>query len=178
MNLLQDEKYVIKWLSQYQALTVQQVVQLIGKPLSTAGKILRNLKQMGYIFDLPGGYLSLDPTARPDPKLIKAIWVLLRYRDEVDPMAHFPAAYPAQIFFLKGTVGYEIITLDPGEEHILRLLTPKKDTKYIIVLPERDMADRLFLPDAPCLFALVKESEGAEPAITFYGGKEYERSSV
>lgn len=64
MNLLQDEKYVIKWLSQYQALTVQQVVQLIGKPLSTAGKILRNLKQMGYIFDLPGGYLSLDPTAR------------------------------------------------------------------------------------------------------------------
>ena len=97
------------------------------------------------------------------------------------PLQLFPGDFGIEIspdVFLKGTVGYEIITLDPGEEHILRLLTPKKDTKYIIVLPERDMADRLFLPDAPCLFALVKESEGAEPAITFYGGKEYERSSV
>lgn len=43
--LLDDERYVIKWLSQYGALTKTQVIRLLrDKTPETAEKILRNLK--------------------------------------------------------------------------------------------------------------------------------------
>lgn len=50
------------------------------------------------------------------------MWVLLRYIDKVEPMAHYPAVYPSQIFFLKDNIGYEIVTLYDGEEHLLKFL--------------------------------------------------------
>ena len=44
--LLQDEQYIIKWLSQYGTLTKTQVIRLLkDKPVSTAEKIIRNLKR-------------------------------------------------------------------------------------------------------------------------------------
>lgn len=43
--LLDDERHVIKWLSQYGALTKTQVIRLLrDKTPETAEKILRNLK--------------------------------------------------------------------------------------------------------------------------------------
>ena len=99
--LLQDEQYVIKWLSQYGALEYEQVLRLLNKPVSTAEKIIRNLKRWLYVTDIEGGYLGIDPTVRPDPKTIAAVWVLLKYGTEVAPMEHFPATYPSQLFFLK-----------------------------------------------------------------------------
>lgn len=97
--LLQDEQYVIKWLSQYGALRYGQVLRLLNKPVSTAEKIIRNLKRWLYVTDIEGGYLGIDPTVRPDPKTIAAVWVLLKYGTEVAPMEHFPATYPSQLFF-------------------------------------------------------------------------------
>jgi len=44
--------------------------------------------------------------------------VLLRFIDYVDPMAHYPAVYPSQIFFLKENTGYEIVVLYDGEQHL------------------------------------------------------------
>ena len=109
--LLQDEQYVIKWLSQYGALRHEQVLRLLNKPVSTAEKIIRNLKRWLYVTDIEGGYLGIDPTVRPDPKTIAAVWVLLKYGTEVAPMEHFPATYPSQLFFLKQQTGYEIIVI-------------------------------------------------------------------
>ena len=77
--LLQDEQYVIKWLSQYGALEYEQVLRLLNKPVSTAEKIIRNLKRWLYVTDIEGGYLGIDLTVRPDPKTIAAVWVLLKY---------------------------------------------------------------------------------------------------
>lgn len=46
--LLQDEQYIIKWLSQYGTLTKTQVIRLLkDKPVSTAEKIIRQ-SQTGY----------------------------------------------------------------------------------------------------------------------------------
>ena len=42
--LLQDEQYVVKWLSQYGALPKTQIIKMLRKPPQTAEKILRNLK--------------------------------------------------------------------------------------------------------------------------------------
>lgn len=167
--LLQEEQYVVKWLSQYGALPRTQVVRLLRKPPQTAEKILRNLKRQMQIANISGGYyVGLDPLYQPDQRTILAVWVLLKFIDFVDPMAHYPATYPSQIFFLKENTGYEIVVLYEGEQNQLRLLQPQEDLKYIIVLPHISMANRLRLPDAPCLFATVEFEGSEEPKVTFY----------
>ncbi len=43
--LLKDEQYIIKWLSQYGALTKTQIIRMLRKPPQVCDKILRNLKK-------------------------------------------------------------------------------------------------------------------------------------
>lgn len=97
-----------------------------------------------------------------------AIWVLLQFIDQVDPRAHYPATYPAQVYFLKENTGYEIVVLYEGEEHQVKLLQPDEDLKYIIVVPNTSMIPRLKLPDAPCLFATIDFEGEDEPEVHFY----------
>ena len=169
--LLEDERNVIKWLSQYGALPKAQVIRLLrDKSPETAAKILRNLKREHQITDIAGGYyLAVDEMCKPDQRTILAVWVLLKFIDYVDPMAHYPAVYPSQIFFLKENIGYEIVVLYDGEQHLAKLLQPQDDEmKYIFVLPSIAMASKMVLPKAPCLFATVNFAGEEEPDITFY----------
>ena len=167
--LLQDEINIVKWLSQYGALPKTQLIRMLQKPRNTAEKILRNLKRESRIADVSGGYyIGLDALCRPNQRTIIAVWVLLQFIESVDPMAHYPAVYPSQLFFLKENTGYEIVVLHEGEEHLLRLLQPSEDLKYIIVLPVISMAERLKLPKAPCLFATVDYCGNDEPKVNFY----------
>ena len=94
--------------------------------------------------------------------------MLIQFIESVDPMAHYPATYPAQIAFLKGNTTYEIVVLYENEGHLLKLLQPEEDLKYIIVLPHSSMAASLRLPKAPCLFATVDYNGQEEPTVTFY----------
>lgn len=167
--LLQEEQYVVKWLSQYGALPKTQIIRMLQKPPHTAEKILKNLKKQMQISDVGGGYyLGLDPMCHPDQRTILAVWVLLKFIDYVEPMAHYPAVYPSQLFFLKENMGYEIVVLYEGEASNLRLLQPVEDLKYIIVLPHISMAAQLKLPNAPCLFATVDYCGKEEPEVYFY----------
>ena len=79
--LLEDERHVIKWLSQYGALTKTQVIRLLrDKSPDTAAKILRNLKREHQITDIAGGYyLAVDEMCKPDQRTILAVWVLLKF---------------------------------------------------------------------------------------------------
>jgi len=168
--LLQDEQNVLRWLTQYGALTKSQVIRLLhDKPPKTAEKIIRNLKQQVFISDIRGGYyLGTDPLSQPDQRIIVAVWVLLKFIDKVEPMAHYPASYPAQLFFLKEDMGYEIVVLYDGDQHLVRLLQPVDDLKYIIVLPYIAMAGDIRLPNVPCLFATVDYAGKDEPDVIFY----------
>ena len=168
--LLQEEQYIIRWLTQYGALTKTQVVRLLkDKPPETAAKIIRNLKRELMISEISGGYyLGVDPMCQPDQRIILAVWVLLEFIGRVEPMAHYPATYPSQIFFLKEDMGYEIVVLYDGEQHITRLLQPEEDLKYIFVLPHTSMAKELVLPSAPCLFATVDYNGAEAPSVRFY----------
>lgn len=167
--LLQEEQYVVKWLTQYGALSKTQIMRMLKKPHGTAEKILRNLRRQMQISDISGGYyVGTDPMSKPDQRTIIAIWVLLKFIDQVDPMAHYPAIYPSQLFFLKENTGYEIVVLYEGEGNLLRLLQPDEDLKYIIVLPHISMAAGLKLPQAQCLFATVDFCGEEEPKVTFY----------
>ena len=167
--LLQDEQNVVKWLSQYGALTKTQVIKMLQKPKSTAEKIINNLHKELMISNVGGGYyLGLDRMERPDQRTIIAVWVLLKFIEYVDPMAHYPAVYPSQLFFLKENTGYEIVVLYDGEGANLKLLQPDEDLKYIIVVPHISMAKNLKLPKAPCLFATVDYKGADEPEVNFY----------
>ncbi len=167
--LLADEQYVVQWLSQYGALPRSQLLRMLRKPPGTAEKILKNLRRRGQIEDISGGYyVGLDHMCKPDQRTILAVWVLLRFFDQVGPLDHYPAVYPSQLFFLKEDVGYEIVVLYEGEQSQLRLLQPQEDLKYIIVLPHISMAEGLRLPRAPCLFATVEFQGKEEPEVRFY----------
>ena len=107
---------------------------------------------------------------KPDQRMVSAVWVLLKFIDQVGPLDHYPASYPSQIFFLKNNVGYEIAVLYDGEQHLTRLLQPGEDMKYILVLPNVNISRELMLPKAPCLFATVDYAGGDEPGVTFYSG--------
>ena len=170
--LLQEEQYVVQWLSQYGALTATQVKRLLwDKPQHAANKIIRNLHSQMRIARVAGGhYLGLDNMAQPDQRVIIAVWVLLKYIDKIEPMAHYPASYPSQIFFLKDGIGYEILVLFDGEQHLARLLQPQEDMKYIIVVPNVSMVRELRLPNALCLFSTVDFNGENEPTVSFYKG--------
>lgn len=179
--LLQDEQYVIKWLSQYGALTKTQVIRLLrDKRPQTAEKIIKNLKKQMRIADVSGGYyLGMDSMVQPDQRIILAVWVLLKFIDRVEPMAHYPAVYPSQLFFLKEDIGYEIVVLYEGEQHLARLLQLQEELKYIFVLPHISMARELRLPQAPCLFSTVDYNGQEEPEVTFYtGGEEHGNKAI
>lgn len=168
--LLQDEQHVIKWLSQYGALLKTQLVQMLQKPTKTAEKIIKNLKKDLRVAEIGNGYyVGLDSMSLPNQRMITAIWVLLKFIDRVDPMAHYPSTYPSQLFFLKENVGYEIVVLYENEESLLRLLQPEEGLKYIIVLPHIEMAKNIKLPrNAECLFATVDFNGEEEPDVHFY----------
>lgn len=168
--LLQEEQYVVHWLTQYGVLLKSQVVGLLrDKPPETAEKIIRNLKRDFLAYDIAGGYyLGMDPMCQPDQRIILAVWVLLQFIGKVEPLAHYPATYPAQLFFLKENVGYEVVVLYDGEQHLTRLLQPQDELKYIFVLPHISMAQELILPPAPCLFATVDYDGREVPTVKFF----------
>lgn len=167
--LLEDETNVIQWLSQYGALPKTQLLKMLQKPPATAEKLLKRMMRELQIAEVGDGYyLGLDPLSRPDQKTVLAIWVLLRFIDYVEPLAHYPASFPSQLFFLKENTGYEIVVLYEGERNLLRLLQPQEELKYIIVVPRISMALDLRLPRAPCLLATVEFQGMDEPEVLFY----------
>ena len=91
--LLQDEQHIVKWLSQYGVLSRTQIIRMLQKPKATADRILKSLKKQMRIADISGGYyVGLDNMCRPDQRTILAVWVLLKFIDVVEPMAHYPAS--------------------------------------------------------------------------------------
>jgi len=167
--LLQEEMLILQWLSQYGVLTRKQLIRMLQKPEATAERLIKSLKKQMRVAEISGGYyIGLDPMCRPDQRSILAVWVLLKFIDQVEPMAHYPASYPSQLFFLKDNIGYEIVVLYDGEGSNLRLLQPDEELKYIIVVPHISMTQSLRLPKAQCLFATVDYNGEDEPEITFY----------
>ena len=130
---------------------------------------MKSLQRERKITEGGGGYyFALDKMCQPDQRMILAVWVLIRFIEKIDPMAHYPATYPSQLFFLKENTGYEILVLYEGEEHLTKLLQPNEDLKYIIVVPNTGVISKLMLPDAPCLFATIDFDGEEEPKVNFY----------
>ena len=176
VELLEDEKHILYMLAQYGPLLIPQLHKFLhNKTNHQQARIVKNLRRYHYAYAIGDGrYLGADPVGKPDPKNVDAVWVLLQFIDNIEPTGHFAANIPAQIFFMKDGIGYEIIVLYDDEDYLLRLVQPKKDTKYIIVIPDMKMAESIDLPDAPCLFATIEKGPEKEPIITFYSPEDSE----
>jgi hypothetical protein len=116
-----------------------------NKSKETAEKILTGLKKRQYIIEDEAGYVKLDYRTVPDQKMISSFWILLEYIGKITPEAHYAANFPANIFFLRDNVMYEIISINENEENFIKMLfldkrnnsTAEEDVmKYIIVVPE------------------------------------------
>jgi len=170
MALIEDERLVLRWLSQYGPLRLPQIWGLLHyRPQRSANRLIQNMKRARRIAPIEGGeYLAIDQYCEPKPRMITAVWVLLQFIEQIDPEAHWQADAPAQISFLKDKTAYEIVVLYEDEDHLARLLQPQEDTKYIFVVPNMGFANKLMLPDAPCLFATVEQTGAGTSKITFY----------
>lgn len=164
-RLLSEEQLVVKWLSQYGPLPIDLVrTWLSYKPQNVQDKILKNLLIHGFIYQYSENILTMDPTTVvPNADIVLAGWVLSQL-DAIDPDAHYPARYPAQIHFLSQHMGVDIMVMRPGNEHLIYLLEPGEHLKYIFVI--EDMAQLpLAIPDnLPYMVAYTPSPS----QITFY----------
>ena len=167
--LLTDEQYVIKWLSQYGPLPKTQVVRLLkDKSPATAERLLNRMKRDQRIANVGDGYyLGLDPYCTPDQRVILAVWVLLQFIQRVEPLAHYPATYPSQLFFLKENTGYEIVVLYEGEQHLAKLLHPQEDLKTSLWCPRFKWCTSLCCPGRPACFPPWSSREKRSHKSTF-----------
>jgi hypothetical protein len=169
-----DEKNIIYWLTEYGPLPRLQIIQLLhGKSGSQAKRIIKSLKGLQKIYDISGGYfIGTHPLDTPDPRIVRAIWVLLKFIGQIE--GHYLLDEQerswSRVFFLKGGTAYEIIVINHGEEYFTQMLHPTDGMKYVLVLPDAAMARGLMLPNAPCLFATVGYPAGydKEPEVKFY----------
>ena len=164
-----EEKLVMYWLSQYGVILQEQAIAAIPeKGRTTAAAIIRGLMKQRRLCYLNGGYyVAAGPRMKPDEKLIAAIWVLLQYIHQIEPMNHHRASYPAQIYFLRNGYGYEIVVLQNGDYMLPKMLSPQEGLKFIIVVPDEEMIPEVKLPDAPCMFATVTYDGERKPTVRF-----------
>lgn len=170
MALLDEEQLIIRWLTQYGPMTKGMIGKLLHyKSSDTVGRILIGLKRRNYItMTADHSCFATDRFSQIDPKMHEALLVLFQFVEQIDPNTHYAADLPAQIFFLKENTGYEIVVLHSEEDHLLKLLQHREGMKYIFVIPNLEFAYLLQLPDAPCLFAIIEDSDRDIPPVTFY----------
>ena len=69
---------------------------MLQKEQATVDRIIKSMRKRMMISEISGGYyIGLDPYCKPDQRTVLAMWVLLKFIDQVDPMAHYPASYPS-----------------------------------------------------------------------------------
>lgn len=164
-RLLSEEQLVVKWLSQYGPLPIDLVrTWLSYKPQNVQEKILNNLLAHGFIHQPSAHILTIDPTmVIPNEDIVRAGWVLSRL-DGIDPHAHYPARYPAQIHFLSHQFGVDIMVIHPGSEHLVYLLESSEQLKYIFVIEDIAQLPLAVPDDVPYMIAYAPTPSH----ITFY----------
>ena len=113
-------------------------------------------------------YYAIDRYSKPIARMQKAVWVLNQFVETIDPRSHQIADSPSQIRFCQGKTFYEIIVLNYDEGDLTHLLHPQSNKIFLIVVPDMDFAETLWLPDCQCIFVTLEESDREAPTVSFY----------
>ena len=58
--------------------------------------------------------------------------------------------------------------LNEDDEHLTHLLHPEDNKTFLIVVPNMDFAESLWLPDANCIFVTLEFTDREMPTVNFY----------
>lgn len=108
MALMEDERLILRWLSQYGPLRWPQIRGLLYyRPQRSVNRLVQNMKHARRIAAIEDGeYLAVDQYCEPKQRMITAVWVLLQFIEQIAPEAHWQADAPAQISFLKDKTAF------------------------------------------------------------------------
>ena len=170
MALREEEHLIVRWLSQYGPLTKGMIRRLLHyKPSDTVSRILGGLVRYRKITMIDDHkYYAIDRYSKPIARMQKAVWVLNQFVETIDPRSHQIADSPSQIRFCQGKTFYEIIVLNHDEGDLTHLLHPQSNKIFLIAVPDMDFAETLWLPDCPCIFVTLEESDREAPTVSFY----------
>jgi len=170
MALREEEHLIVRWLSQYGPLTKGMIRRLLHyKPSDTVSRILGGLVRNRKITMIEDHkYYAIDRYSKPIARMQKAVWVLNQFVETIDPRSHQIADSPSQIRFCQGKTFYEIIVLNYDEGDLTHLLHPQSNKIFLIVVPDMDFAETLWLPDCQCIFVTLEESDREAPTVSFY----------
>ena len=170
MALREEEHLIVRWLCQYGPMTKGMIRKLLHyKPSDTVGRILGGLVRYRKITMIEDHkYYATDRFCKPIPRVHRALYVLLQFAESIDPRSHQTADSPSQIRFSQGKTFYEIIVINEGEEHLTHLLHPEKNKIFLIVVPDMDFAETLWLPEAQCIFVTLEFTDREFPDVNFY----------
>lgn len=170
-KLLKEERLIIRALSTFGCLKKEQLYELIKKKGSATKSIYEGLKKRQYIEEFSNDYVRLDPHTDVDEKTINAFWVLLNRIEKmgVHHNFYYQANYPAEIYFTRENMMYEIVCINPGEEYQIKALfldnrnnsdAEEDKMKYIFVLQDETYMDS-------CLAAIPESAiENAQVVFT------------
>lgn len=174
---------LIRWLSEYGCLPVQLIKRMVGtKYLSTFYSVQNMLIKERVVQLTPDkAFLRINNKFAVDPRVVDALWVLSQFEDTIEVLDHGLLQYPAQVFFLKrnsdtSVIEYEIVVLKNNEENFLNLLTVDRSSKYIFVIPDRSLIDKVkriakkkhISTDQYFFACLYRDGSSLTPDIEFY----------
>ena len=141
-EMYQDASELLKLVSMYPGMTEWQASGFFPGKEEKVPAILEHLSGQKRVREnAAGGWIPWEGPEGTDPALLKAVWVLLDFRDELE--YHSAGEYPVQIlFFARGEV-YEIITVQEGQEILMnRLFSDRKKE-------QKESCRRIVLVDDP-----------------------------
>ena len=94
-----------------------------------------------------GGWITWEGPEETDLALLKAVWVLLDFRNELE--YHSAGEYPVQILFFAGGEVYEIITVQEGQEPLMNRLFSDREKE------QKESCRRILLVDDPAQIELL-----------------------
>ena len=81
MALMEDERLILRWLSQYGPLRWPQIRGLLYyRPQRSVNRLVQNMKHTRRIAAIEDGeYLAVDQYCEPKQRMITAVWVSVSY---------------------------------------------------------------------------------------------------
>lgn len=176
---MDDERFVTDLLSDFGILPRRLVVSLLNKDHpETADKIIRKLRNSNRIVLVKEIYIAANRYCKPDPRKTTALWVVTKFLNSEGITAGlYPCRLPSVVTFIRNYEPYEVIVLNDDEDYLLAAADVDNNTKYIIVVPSPDSAEKLKhlkkFNSARYILATVKYSSmDEEPEINFYKKEE------
>ena len=147
-EMYQDASELLKLVSMYPGMTEWQASGFFPGKEEKVPVMLEHLSRQKRVREnAAGGWISWEGPEETDTALLKAVWVLLDFRDELE--YHSAGEYPVQIlFFARGEV-YEIIMVQAGQETLMNRLFSDREKE------QKESCRRILLVDDPAQIELL-----------------------